>query len=137
MSTPIVVLETTTIDQKAAETEPVPGYNDYNENISSNTNLEEKTSEEENNEIDLTHTTESPTSEISITTYKYDKSTSSPVENEHLSHLSQSNRIRSTKILDENNSARNMPEMHPDSFPWTWAKNILLEKPIMKKTSQN
>jgi hypothetical protein len=134
-STTVAVPETTTFELKAAETEPAPGYNEFNENL--NNNPEDlKANEEENNEIDLTHTTESPTSDISVTTLKFDKSSGAPLEtDEHFSLLSSSNRIRSTKILEENNSGRNMPEMHGESFPWAWAKNILLEKPVMKKTS--
>lgn len=128
--------ETTTFEQKAAETEPVPtSYNEYNENL--NNNQEElKSNEEENNEIDLTHTTESPTSDISVTTLKYERPTIMPSQkDEPFAFLSTSNRIRSTKVLEENNSGRNMPEIHAESLPWAWAKNILLEKPVMKKTS--
>jgi hypothetical protein len=133
-------------DQKAAETEPAPGYNEYNENVGSSQEeakfANSNNSEEENNEIDLTHTTESPTSDISVTSYsKFDtRSTRDPREPEdNYALLSSSNRLRSTKVLDENNSGRNMPaETRVDSpFPWAWAKNILLEKPVMKKNSQN
>lgn len=50
------------------------------------------------------------------------------------------NRTRTTKTLETetSHSARIMPEQYPssESFPWAWAKNILLEKPIMKKTVQ-
>lgn len=141
-TTTISVIETTTFEQKAAETELVPGYNEYNENIS---NIQEEAkansaNEEENNEIDLSHTTESPTSDLSVTTYKFDRSTRDVREQqENFPLISASNRLRSTKTLDENNSGRNMPEMgHVDSsFSWAWAKNILLEKPVMKKNSQN
>lgn len=135
-TTTVPIFETTTIEQKAAETEPNLGYNEYNENLNN-------PNEDETNEIDLTHMTELPTSEISgsATTYRADRSTSAAqIENDSDKEdaLSASNRLRSTKILEqqENNSARNMPEMHSESLPWAWAKNILLEKPVMKKTSQ-
>jgi len=141
-TTTVSVIETTTFEQKAAETELALSYNEYNENVS-NSQEEAKANnvnEEENNEIDLTHTTESPTSDLSVTTFKFDRSTRDVREQEeHFPLLSPSNRIRSTKTLDENNSGRNMPEMgHVDSsFAWDWAKDILLQKPVMMKTSQN
>lgn len=145
ISTTVATLETTTVEQKVAETEqPIIPYNEFVENLNNNHNEEVKTApaEDETNEIDLTHVTEPPTSEIlgSGTTYRFDRTTSMPTENDNDKEInfSTSNRIRSTKILEqENNSGRNMPEMNAESFPWAWAKNILLEKPVMKKTSQN
>lgn len=123
-------------EQKAAETEPAPGYNEYIENIG-NTQDEAKfannnNNEEENNEIDLTHTTESPTSDISETYNKFTRDPREPEDN--FSVISTSNRLRSTKILDENNSGRNMPAETRADFSFPWA---LLEKPVMKKNSQN
>ncbi len=136
MTTTAAVPETTTADQKAAETEPAPGYGDFGDGAA-NANAEEKPNEEENNEIDLSHTTESPPSEASATTFKFEKP-SAPDNDEAGARLSGSSRIRTTKILEEN-SGRNMPETHQtaESLPWPWAKDILLEKPVMKKTSSN
>ena len=145
ISTTLAAIDTTTVEQKAAETEQaILAYNEFIESLNNNHNEEVKSApaEEETNEIDLTHVTESPTSETSgsITTYRYDRTISMPTENDNEKEINfaLSNRIRSTKILEqENNSGRNMPEMNAESFPWAWAKNILLEKPVMKKTSQN
>lgn len=141
-TTTVTVVETTTqVEPKAAETEPAPtAYEGDTHSSTQNANVsDEKPSEEENNEIDLNHTTESPTAEPSVTTFRYEKPSSTSFGDETSPHSSLSNRIRSNKLLEENNSGRNMPESAAtgDSFPWTWAKSILLEKPVQKKTTQD
>lgn len=46
-------------------------------------------------------------------------------------------RLRNTKVLEPTeNNARNMPEDLTNAFPWSWAKDILLEKPVAKKTNK-
>lgn len=47
-------------------------------------------------------------------------------------------RLRNTKVLEPTeNDARAMPENLSNAFPWSWAKDILLEKPVAKKTAPN
>lgn len=47
-------------------------------------------------------------------------------------------RLRNTKVLEPTeNDARAMPENLSAAFPWSWAKDILLEKPVAKKTAPN
>jgi len=113
--------------------------------------------QEANNEIDLSlqHTTDAATSEPSaVTAFRDEKPPSAAAAlfgageptAAHSSSPLLTNRIRSTKVLEESNSGRNMPDTAGaaaaaaapgDSFPWTWAKSILLEKPVQKKTAQN
>lgn len=48
------------------------------------------------------------------------------------------NRLRNTKVLEPTeNDARAMPENLSNAFPWSWAKDIFLEKPVAKKTTPN
>lgn len=78
--------------------------------------------------------------ELQPTTYEKlnDKHAISHAKFSAVSDVDEKIRLRNTKVLEPTeNDARAMPENLSNAFPWSWAKDILLEKPVAKKTAPN